>query len=131
MSMDIASLNYWQAVVQAANSEPALYGKAAHLEALTITFQIGETLRIVELHRGRAELLAAVPLRGTTLRISGPLEEWRSLVSGAIPLAKAINTVHGQLRMQGDVIAGAWATPALWELFRVSARVYGEGVNHG
>jgi hypothetical protein len=129
--MDITGPEYWQAVVRTANTDLALGAKAMHLEALTVTFQIGETHRIIEFHRGRVGLLPAAPLRGTTLRITGPPDEWRRLVSGEIPYAMAVNVVHGRLHLQGDIIAAAWATPALWELFRAAIHVYEKDVTHG
>ncbi len=129
--MDIAGPEYWQAVVRSANTDPALGAKAMYLEALTVTFQIGETPRIIEFHRGRVDLLSAAPLRGTTLRITGPPDEWQRLMSGEIPYAMAVNVVHGRLHLQGDIIAAAWATPALWELFRTAVRVYEKDVTHG
>ena len=129
--MDISSEEFWQAVVRSGNLASELCAKAMHLEALTSTFQIGEVHRVIEFHRGRVNLLSITPLRGTTLRITGPAGEWRRLLSGEIPYAMAVNVQHGQLRMQGDIIAAAWATPALWELFRAAARVYNEGISNG
>lgn len=129
--MDIANPEYWEAVVRRGNSDAALNSKAKHLEALTVALEIGKTTRTLEFHRGQVNLLAAVPLRGTSFRIAGPAEEWRRLVSGEIPYAQAINVVHGQLRLQGDVIASVWATPAIWELFRAAVSVYKEDVSHG
>ncbi|MGO8868339.1 MAG: hypothetical protein ACLQME_17755 [Alphaproteobacteria bacterium] len=124
--MNIASETFWTAVVEAGNASAALSAKTQHLLALTVSLEIGESRRVVELHRGRAALLPAPPLRGVTVRITGPAEEWQRLVSGEIPYAHAVNVVHGRLRLQGDIIEAAWATPALWELFRVATRIYKE-----
>ena len=112
---------FWREAAGAANNHPAFAAKAKHLEALAFTLSIDDTLVPLELHRGALSFLSGPHLRGFRFGIRGPFTEWKGVVSGELPFAKAINVRHGKLRVEGDVVALAWATPALWELFRVTA----------
>jgi hypothetical protein len=128
--MDVSSAELWSSIARSASASESFGAKARHLEALTIAIVVGDQQRVVEIHRGRAAVLPSVPLRGTTLRIAGPVEEWRRLVRGEALYAQAIHPIHGRLQLTGDAVAAAWATPALWELFRTAVRVAGEA-SHG
>lgn len=77
---------------------------------------------LVEFHRGTASVLMQRPIEGPDLSIRGPEGEWVRLASGSIPFVQAINILHGKLAVSGDLLAAAWANPALSEFFRVAGR---------
>jgi hypothetical protein len=120
---NITTSEFWAAAGVAANGHAAFVAKAKHLDAMTLAFEIAETRVILELHRGRLSLPEGPHLRGVRFTVRGPVAEWQNVVDGNSPFAKAINVRHGRLRMEGDILSLTWATPALWELFRVTARL--------
>jgi hypothetical protein len=127
---NITAPEFWAAASVAANDHAAFVAKAKHLEAMTLAFEIAETRVVLELHRGRLSLPEGPHLRGVRFTVRGPAAEWQSVVSGDSPFAKAINIRHGQLRVEGDILSLTWATPALWELFRVTAGLNAGAAQH-
>ena len=120
--MDIAGAEFWQAVVGAAAGE-ALRRKCHHLESCTVALEIGGQRHAVEFHKGSVVLDAAPGPRGAQVVIRGPIEEWERLIGGEIHYMRAINGLHGRLRLDGDLLVATWAGPALCELVRVAVQV--------
>lgn len=76
-------------------------------------FNVDETSIFIEFHRGRATVLGTTFLRGARISISGPTAEWEKLVSGSTHYMRAINPLHGDLRLEGDALLANWAARGL------------------
>lgn len=59
-----------------------------------------------------ASITPGVPLSGSDFWISGPLEGWREILEGSAHLLRALNPLHGQLEVGGDMVlmAGSMRT---------------------
>ncbi|MGD9921370.1 MAG: hypothetical protein AB7V13_07970 [Pseudorhodoplanes sp.] len=114
---------FWSKVARAANDHPPFAQKSRHLEAVTAALVIDEAVIGLEFHRGKLALIDGPALRGFRFTLRGPGAEWRRVMRQEIAFAQAINVRHGKLRAEGDILTMTWATPALWELFRVTARL--------
>ncbi|MFG1410778.1 hypothetical protein V5G24_06655 [Xanthobacter sp. VTT E-85241] len=127
--MDISGSGFWDLLVAAAADDADLCGKAAHARACAFAVRIDDAQHLLEFHRGVLARLEGKDLTGIRFSISGPRSEWEKVITGAIPYARAINVFHGRLRVEGDALSVLWMTPALWQLWRVSARLSG-GIGH-
>lgn len=128
--MDISDTLFWDMLVTAAAEDADLRGKAAHARACAFAVRIDDAQHLLEFHRGDLVRLEGRELTGIRFSISGPRGEWEKVITGAVPYAQAINVFHGLLRVEGDALCAMWMTPALWQLWRVSARLVG-GIAHG
>lgn len=118
--MKIEDEHLWRALEQGANGSEAFAAKSSGLSPLAIRFEIGEAA--IELHvaHGHAQIVPGAQLRGYDVRIAGPREEWQRLLSGVISYPQAVNHAQGRLRIDGDLVASAWATPLICEFLRPS-----------
>ena len=128
--MDIASAEFWQAVVGAARGE-RLRAKSHHLESCTIGLEIDGQRQTLEFHKGIVVLDAEPGPRGARVVIRGPRDEWERLIGGTIHYMRAINGLHGHLRLDGDFLVATWAGPALCELMRVAVQVRNRANDRG
>lgn len=123
--MDISDGTFWVELVKAASLDPDLRRKCAHARACAFAVKIDDVQHLLEFHRGALTRLETRDLTGARFSISGPKAEWEKVITGAMPYARAINVFHGRLRVEGDALAAMWTTPALWQLWRVSASLLG------
>ncbi|MFC7396379.1 hypothetical protein ACFQU1_04115 [Chelatococcus sp. GCM10030263] len=127
--MDISGASFWDALIAAAAEDADLRIKSAHARACAFAVRIDDAQHLLEFHRGVLARLEGRDLTGVGFSISGPKGEWEKVITGSIPYARAINVFHGRLRVEGDALSAMWMTPALWQLWRVSARLTG-GIAH-
>jgi len=104
---------FWRAVAESANSDATFIERTRHLEGCVIRLGIDDASTFVEFHRGRASVLGASFMRGARISISGPSAEWGRLVSGTIHYMRAINPLHGHLKLEGDALMANWAARGL------------------
>ncbi len=74
---------------------------------------VAEDTIFIEFHRSRATVLGTTFLRGARISISGPLGAWEPLLDGSIHYMRAINPLHGGLRLEGDALMANWAARGL------------------
>lgn len=124
----IGSESFWQRVAAAANADNDFRDRSAHLKNLSFALQIGENRIGLQIDRGSLTLVTeATP----SFVLSGPLEEWSSLVAGDKAYGEAINVVHGKLGVSGDALAATWANRPLWQLFRLTRAIVASGDSDG
>lgn len=104
---------FWRAVAEKANATPLFTERTAHLEACVVRFGIDDAQTCIEFHRSRATVLGPSFLRGSRISISGPAQEWEKLVDGTYHYMRAINPLHGGLRLEGDALMANWAARGL------------------
>lgn len=124
--MRLDDLELWSSLEQLANENEAFDRKAKSLSPLTIRFAIDESNISLHVANGHARVTAVDDLRGYDLRISGPREEWERLLTGVISYPQAVNHAQGRLRIDGDLVASAWATPIICEFLRKMPQLLAE-----
>ena len=128
--MDIESPKFWQRAVAVADTE-RLRSKARHLECCTIGLDIDGQRHVIEFHKGSVFLRPAPDPRGTRFQVLGPRGEWQRLLDGTIHYMRAINGLHGKLKVEGDFLAATWAGPALCELMSAAVSVNRKAQDNG
>lgn len=128
--MDIASSEFWAAVVKTAQDDGTIADRTKHAHDLVIAVEIDGIRQYIEFHRGRVSVLGDRSVRGAQCRLWGPRHEWERLFRGNTCYGAAANPYLGRLRLDGDLIAATWLTRGLWELFRQATVVYGEKSPH-
>jgi putative sterol carrier protein len=125
---DIDSHAFWDALLEAANADADFRQRSAHVRDIGFHLCIGTAppcaLRV---HQGRIERAAS---QAPAFTVTGPLADWRMLLSGETVYGQATNIAHGQLRVSGDALAATWLTRPLWQLWRLSAQLLAEGAEH-
>ncbi|WP_375459701.1 hypothetical protein [uncultured Enterovirga sp.] len=128
--MEIRDASFWAELAAAASRDDALRAKCEHARGCAFSVMVGEARHLLEFHRGRLAVIRPPDLRGASFSIVGPADEWEGVLTGATPYARAINVLHGRLRVEGDALALTWMTPALWQLWRISSTLLGR-TTHG
>ena len=119
-------LEFWTSVVEEVNASDGFREKARALVAQTVLLVVEEAEFSLELHRGVAKVTAGSSPQGWTVEIFGDNKAWQKLVIGDQCFGEATNCLHGGLKVRGDSVAFAWASPALWEVSRKAQIVYRE-----
>lgn len=120
----VCSDAFWQQVAAAANADDDFRNRSSHLRDFSFAFQIGDSRVGLRIDQGS---LALVTKDTPSFVLSGPVEEWSSLVAGAKAYGAATNVVHGKLRVSGDALASTWAARPLWQLFRLTRHIVASG----
>src|SRR5579871_581342 len=120
----VCSEAFWQRVADAANADDDFRNRSAHLRDFSFVFLIGDSRLGLRIDRGS---LALVTEDTPSFVLSGPVDEWSSLVSGGKAYAEDINVVHGKLGVGGDALAATWANRPLWQIFRLTRRIVASG----
>lgn len=123
---------FWRAVAERANADPVFIERTSHLEGCTLRISVDDAPLFIEFHRSRATVLGTSFVRGARISISGPAAEWEKLVDGTYHYMRAINPLHGGLRLEGDALMANWAARGLCAFMdiAVALRTSGKGIDH-
>lgn len=104
---------FWSAIAEIANGNVEFIQRTRHLEGCVVRLGVDDSNSFIEFHRGRASFLGTSFVRGSRISITGPAPEWEKLVDGSIHYMRAINPLHGGLRLDGDALMASWAARGL------------------
>lgn len=121
--MKIEDERLWRELERTSNGSEAFAARSSSLSPLKIRFEVDGAAIDLHVADGHAHIMSGPQLRGYDVRITGPREEWERVLTGRISFPQAVNHAQGKLRLDGDLVASAWATPVICEFLRPAPTV--------